>query len=89
MRDVLCFEGNAYGGFEVDIDVFISIAQKWLRAHLNKPSKAVESVETVGAQGATFVDCGLREGYENEKIHKMVLIAQEGKQHGGEVVAVY
>ena len=89
MRDVLCFEGNAYGGFEVDINVFITVAQKWLRNNLGKPSKEVPEVEEIGPCGATLVQCGIREGYENEKIHRMVIIAQQGKEHGGEVVAVY
>lgn len=89
MRDVLGFHGNSYGGFEVDIDQFINISQKWLRDHLGKPSPAIPNEESLGDQGARLIVCGLREGYENDNIHRMVLIAQEGKRFGGEVVAVY
>lgn len=61
------------------IDDFIKISQAWLKKNLGSPSPEVPQTDIGHPGGARVIDCGLREGYLNEKIHAMVVFAQRAK----------
>jgi len=77
LRDTLGLNGDSSEGFFVEIDVFINLATNWLKRNFGKQSAEVEST-----QDGRVVECGRREGYENQAIHRMVKVAREGRERG-------
>ncbi len=63
----------------VEISEFINRATQWLQSKMGQPSDQVKATAT---HGGRHIEGGLRKGYLNEKIHRAVLIAQEGKDRG-------
>ena len=64
--------------FTAPIDEFIGRCRSWLRRNIGKRSNEIEAV-----QDGNWIECGRREGYLNEKIMLLVLIAEAGKTQGG------
>jgi hypothetical protein len=50
---------------------FANLCTSWLQQHIGKRSAKIEVSETRGARGATFIDCGVPEGYINQRIHQL------------------
>jgi hypothetical protein len=50
---------------------FANLCASWLQQHIGKQSAKIEESVTRGTFGATFIDCGVREGYVNERIHQL------------------
>lgn len=72
------------GGMEpVDIDTFIARCTAALRNAMRSPDPGVAVQETIGARGATFIDCGRPEGYLESRIRQLSELAREGKAAGG------
>jgi len=82
LGDVLGFQGDSSDGFLIPINEFIARATQWLQQSVGKLSAEVPTDVSKGAQGATMVDMGRQEGYENKIIIHAVKIAREGKQMG-------
>jgi hypothetical protein len=49
----------------------VSQALPWLQQHIGKQSAKIETSVTRGTFGATFIDCGVPEGYINQRIHQL------------------
>jgi hypothetical protein len=62
---------------EMPIDTVIHLCRNYLRARIGKPSAALPT----NVDG-NFWDCGLPEGYVNQRVHQLVLLASEGKERG-------
>ena len=43
----------------------------WLQQHIGKQSAKIETSVTRGTFGATFIDCGVPEGYINQRIRQL------------------
>jgi hypothetical protein len=52
----------------MDRNQFANLCASWLQQHIGKPSAKIEDSVTRGIFGATFIDCGLPEGYINQRI---------------------
>jgi hypothetical protein len=50
---------------------FANLCASWLQQRIGKPSATIEESVTRGANGATFIDCGVREGYVNQRIRQL------------------
>jgi len=50
---------------------FANLCASWLRQHIGKPSAKIDESVTRGTFGATFIDCGVREGYINQRIREL------------------
>jgi hypothetical protein len=49
---------------------FANLCVSWLQHHIGKPSAKIEQSVTRGV-GATFIDCGVPEGYINRRIRQL------------------
>lgn len=87
-RAVLAALGiDADEGGTIDLAAFAGLASSWLQHNIGKRSAEIESIISRGALGATIVDCGLREGYLNEKIHALASMARIGLANGATLMA--
>jgi hypothetical protein len=50
---------------------FANLCASWLQQHIGKQSAKIEASVTRGAVGATFIDCGVPEGYINQRIRQL------------------
>jgi hypothetical protein len=50
---------------------FANLCASWLQQHIGKQSAKIETSVTRGAVGATFIDCGVPEGYINQRIRQL------------------
>ena len=50
---------------------FANLCASWLQQHIGKQSPEIEHSVTRGAFGATFIDCGVPEGYINQRIRQL------------------
>jgi hypothetical protein len=50
---------------------FANLCASWLQQHIGKQSAKIETSVTRGAFGATFIDCGVPEGYINQRIRQL------------------
>jgi hypothetical protein len=57
---------------------FANLCASWLQQHIGKQSAKIEASVTRGAVGATFIDCGVPEGYINQRIRQCP--KQRGRQ---------
>jgi hypothetical protein len=48
-----------------------NLCASWLQQHIGKPSAKIEESVTRGTFGATFIDCGVPEGYINQRIRQL------------------
>ena len=67
---------------EIECTKLANLCTAWLRANLGERSPEIETVVTVGIAGATMIDCGLREGYLNERIQQLGRLAREAAAIG-------
>ena len=56
---------------EMDRVQFASLCASWLQQHIGRQSAEIEESVTRGAFGATFIDCGVPEGYINQRIRQL------------------
>jgi hypothetical protein len=50
---------------------FANLCASWLQQHIGKQSAKIETSVTRGVVGATFIDCGVPEGYINQRIRQL------------------
>lgn len=50
---------------------FANLCASWLQQHIGKQSAKIDTSVTRGAFGATFIDCGVPEGYINQRIRQL------------------
>jgi hypothetical protein len=50
---------------------FANLCASWLQQHIGKQSAKIEASDARGAVGATFIDCGVPEGYLNQRIRQL------------------
>jgi hypothetical protein len=50
---------------------FANLCASWLQQHIGKQSARIEESVTRGKFGATFIDCGVPEGYLNQRIRQL------------------
>jgi hypothetical protein len=50
---------------------FANLCASWLQQHIGRQSAKIEESVTRGALGATFIDCGVPEGYVNQRIRQL------------------
>jgi hypothetical protein len=50
---------------------FANLCASWLQQHIGKQSAKIEESLTRGTFGATFIDCGVPEGYINHRIRQL------------------
>jgi hypothetical protein len=50
---------------------FANLCASWLQQHIGKQSTKIEASVARGTLGATFIDCGVREGYLNQQIRQL------------------
>jgi hypothetical protein len=50
---------------------FANLCTSWLQQHIGKQSAKIEGSVTRGVLGATFIDCGVPEGYINQRIRQL------------------
>jgi hypothetical protein len=48
-----------------------NLCASWLQQHIGKQSAKIETSVTRGTFGATFIDCGVPEGYINQRIRQL------------------
>lgn len=82
--DALGYEMDEEGFWQDTIDTFINKARSYLRSTIGKQSKGFDDVVTT--DGPYMVDCGLPTGYIEKQVHRLVVLAQEGKQRGATVI---
>jgi hypothetical protein len=56
---------------QMDRVQFANLCASWLQQHIGRPSAKIEESVTRGALGATFIDCGVSEGYINQRIRQL------------------
>ncbi len=56
---------------QMDRVQFANLCASWLQQHIGRPSAQIEESVTHGAFGATFIDCGVPEGYINQRIRQL------------------
>ena len=66
---------------EMKVEVFLNLCQNWLRRNINKLSKEILTV-----QDGNFINCGVDEGYVNNRVHQLVLLAQKAKSNGAKMI---
>ena len=74
-------------GGELRIDEFINRCRNWLRANIGKPGREIEPSVDAEPGRATFIDCGRREGYLNEKLHALAVMAERGREQGATLIS--
>jgi hypothetical protein len=75
------------GFFEVGVEEFINRCTQFLRQSMTKGQQQKLDDVVHAEQGrVTIVDCGLPEGYVEQRVHQLVILAQEGKTLGANVV---
>lgn len=79
----LHFKADEDGLAPVEIDTFIARCTAALRNGMRSPDPGVAVKETIGARGASFIDCGRPEGYIESRIRQLSELAREGKAAGG------
>lgn len=89
MRDVLGFPGDSSDGFLIPINEFIARATQWLQQSVGKRSAEIPTDISKGVGGATMIDVGREEGYDNKAIIQAVKIAREGKRLGATHIGVH
>jgi hypothetical protein len=50
---------------------FANLCASWLQQHIGKQSPKIETSVARGTFGATFIDCGVPEGYINQRIRQL------------------
>ena len=55
---------------------FANLCASWLQQHIGKQSAKLEVSVTRGSLGATFIDCGVPEGYINQRIRQLSEVAR-------------
>jgi hypothetical protein len=55
----------------IDRVQFANLCASWLQQHIGKQSPQIEHSVTRGAFGATFIDCGVPQGYINQRIRQL------------------
>jgi hypothetical protein len=50
---------------------FANLCASWLQQHIGKPSAKIEESVMRGTFGPTFIDCGVPEGYINQRIRQL------------------
>jgi hypothetical protein len=63
---------------------FANLCASWLQQHIGRQSAKIEESVTRGALGATFIDCGVPEGYINQRIRQLSEAARAAE--GGNVI---
>jgi hypothetical protein len=69
---------------QMDRVQFANLCASWLQQHIGRQSAKIEESVTRGALGATFIDCGVREGYVNQRIRQLSEAARAAD--GGNVI---
>ena len=69
---------------QMDRVQFANLCASWLQQHIGRQSAQIEESVTCGAFGATFIDCGVREGYVNQRIRQLSEAARAAD--GGNVI---
>ena len=69
---------------QMDRVQFANLCASWLQQHIGRPSAKIEESVTRGALGATFIDCGVAEGYVNQRIRQLSEAARAAD--GGNVI---
>ena len=64
------------------IDEFINRGRNWLRENIGKTDAGELSSVDNEPSKATFIHCGRREGYLNERLHSLVVMAEKAKSQG-------
>jgi hypothetical protein len=57
---------------------FANLCTSWLQQHIGKQSAEIDASIARGVLGATFIDCGVREGYINQQIRRLSEAARAG-----------
>jgi hypothetical protein len=55
----------------MDLIQFANLCASWLQQHIGKQSAKIEVSVTRGSLGATFIDCGVSEGFINQRIRQL------------------
>lgn len=63
---------------ECRIEVFINLCRAWLKANLNR-----RSLEIQASRDGNFIDCGVRPGYVNERLHELAILATAARDGEG------
>ena len=71
-----------YVGGEMPIDTFINRCRNYLRSHIGKPSDAILPEVDKERGKCEVIFFGRREGYINEKLHALVVMAERAKTEG-------
>jgi hypothetical protein len=50
---------------------FANLCASWLQQHIGKQTAKIEESVTRGTIGPTFIDCGVPEGYINQRIRQL------------------
>jgi hypothetical protein len=58
---------------------FANLCASWLQQHIGKQSAKIEASVTRGTIGATFIDCGVPEGYINQRIRQLSAAARTAR----------
>jgi hypothetical protein len=69
---------------QMDRVQFANLCASWLQQHIGKQSAKIEDSVTRGTFGATFIDCGVPEGYINRRIRQLSEAARA--THGGNLI---
>jgi hypothetical protein len=64
---------------------FANLCASWLQQHIGKQSAKIEASVSRGTFGATFIDCGVPEGYINQRIRQL----SEAARSAGDGNVVY
>lgn len=73
------------GFFQVPVDEMINRCTAYLRRHFGKKSPG-EKPYVLEGPGATFIHCGTDDGYIEKQVHRIAVLAREGKARGAEVI---
>jgi hypothetical protein len=56
---------------QMDRVQFANLCASWLQQHIGRQSAKIDESITRSALGATFIDCGVPEGYVNRRIREL------------------
>lgn len=74
-----CSDEDYCGTF--NLNHFLGLASSWLQKNIGKQDPGFET-----KQNGNFIDCGIPEGYVNNRVLQLVVLAQEGKASGADLL---